>query len=977
MRYFALGLILVGLISGCQALDGLVGEDSSRPRVLGSEPANNAAGVSPDANIKITFSEKMDQARTQASFSISPTVNGSYSWDGTTMIFTPQRGLTVGMTYQVKIIKIAEDEVGNDLEEDYTLVFSVGQGGAPAVKSTSPLHNAVEATGNSTIIVTFDRTMDKNLTQEALSVDPILNGMFRWTHTSVDDDTMIFDPNEELAAGTTYTLVIGEGAADLYGNPLGVKYSFNFTVGGDATAPYVVVSAQESLSPIPQPNSIILDKGTDIVVTFSETMDTSTVEGAFALTPAANGDFRWKSPDNTLLTFDPNSDLENATTYTVTIGTGGKDLAGNSLKDNYVFSFTVGEDKLPPLAEVVTPDATTGVKVDSEIVIVFTEPMKVGLAQVALSIEPRLNGAYTWSDADSVLTFTPKVDLEYDTTYTLIVDGSAPDLAGNGLAENYVFSFTAESPPKSPLASVIEPLASIGVGAGTDIVIGFTQSMNRSSTQSAVSITPAVNGSFAWDSESKTLTFDPNSDLQNGTTYTLTIDDSATASDGVEMDGDYVFSFTVGSDSTPPMVTASYPVANATGVSKNATVSVTFYDSSPMDIGLSQSAFAISPSTNGALSWSNPSATQHTLTFTPALPFIAGATYQVTVSTAARDVAGNSLAENYVFYFTVGGDTVPSQVVGTIPPLNATNVDKATAVSISFDEAMDKITTQSAFSISPAVAGNFTWSSGGEVLTFTPIDDVPVGVYEVKVGNGAQDLAGNKMTSDYVFSFTVGEDFTPPQVLSLSMTKADDVNEVLTDGSSGVPIDIKNIIVTFDDEMEQPPTQEAFSITPALDGTFSWATTSDLTFTISPTNLLEEGNFYTLTLATGAKDDSGNVMENNFVLHFTTMDNTPPLVISTDPSNGSTNVKSPRKIVSVTFSEDMKKSSTAAFSLDSLAGNLTLDGTFVWSGMNKLYYDHSVPLATGSYTVNVSPSAHDLAGNGLPSSHSFTFMITN
>jgi hypothetical protein len=344
----------------------------------------------------------------------------------------------------------------------------------------------------------------------------------------------------------------------------------------------------------------------------------------------------------------------------------------------------------------------------------------------------------------------------------------------------------------------------------------------------------------------------------------------------------------------------------------------------------------------------------------------------VTIGTGARDGAGNSLAKSHVFYFTVGGDSTPPQVTGTIPFLNATDVNKGTTVSMVFNDAMDQISTQSAFSISPAVAGSFSWGSTNS-LTFTPLKELPVGVYKVAIGTGAQDAAGNRMASDYFFSFTVGNDFVPPKVLSVGITRADDMSVAISDGSTGVPIDIKSITVAFDDEMDKVPTQEAFSITPAVDGTFSWGTTSNLTFNISPTNLLEEGKFYTVAVSAGARDDAKNGMESSFVIHFTTLDNTPPIVISTDPANGSTGIKSPRKIISVTFSEDMKKSATAAFSIN----NVTTNGTFVWSGMDKLYYDHSAPLASGSYTVNIGPAAQDLAGNSIPSTHSFTFTIVD
>ena len=76
---------------------------------------------------------------------------------------------------------------------------------------------------------------------------------------------------------------------------------------------------------------------TNIIVTFSELMNTSSVEAAFSIYPLVSGSFIWN--DNQMV-FTPDSNLNYKTTYTVTIGTTAKDLTGNGLESEYLWQFT-------------------------------------------------------------------------------------------------------------------------------------------------------------------------------------------------------------------------------------------------------------------------------------------------------------------------------------------------------------------------------------------------------------------------------------------------------------------------------------------------------------------------------------------------------------------------------------------------------------------------------------------------------------
>ncbi len=75
-----------------------------------------------------------------------------------------------------------------------------------------------------------------------------------------------------------------------------------------------------------------------ITVTFSEPMNTSYVEAAFSVSPAANGTFAW-SGGGTILRYQITASLAPGTTYTVTVGSGARDLAGNPMGADVLFSF--------------------------------------------------------------------------------------------------------------------------------------------------------------------------------------------------------------------------------------------------------------------------------------------------------------------------------------------------------------------------------------------------------------------------------------------------------------------------------------------------------------------------------------------------------------------------------------------------------------------------------------------------------------
>ncbi len=312
-------------------------------------------------------------------------------------------------------------------------------------------------------------------------------------------------------------------------------------------------------------------------------------------------------------------------------------------------------------------------------------------------------------------------------------------------------SNSSDPGPNPTVSSTTPGTDATGMPRNTIVTASFSTAMNAT-TITATTFTlqngsTPVTGVVTYSGT--TATFTPSAILEASSVYTATITAGAKSAMGSSLALTTWNFTTVGL----PVPGLTDPLNSATGVALNKVVSLTF--SGAMDPAtINSSTFTLTQGTTvipGAVAY-----TGITATFTPTSALAGNTVYTSTVTTGAKDLAGNAIAANKVWSFT----TVVLPVVNSTDPIqNAIGVARNKVVALTFSEAMDGATiTASTFtlkqgttSVSGAVA------SSGTTATFTPANVLSANtIYTATITTGAKDLSGNALASNTVWSFTTG-----------------------------------------------------------------------------------------------------------------------------------------------------------------------------------------------------------------------------
>ncbi|MCX6150332.1 MAG: Ig-like domain-containing protein [Ignavibacteriales bacterium] len=744
--------------------------------------------------------------------------------------------------------------------------------------------------------------------------------------------------------------------------------------------PVVTTPTVSSTNPINAATDVAFNN--KITATFSEAMDSLTITTAsFTLMQGTSFVSGTVSYTGTTATFAPSSNLAPNTIYIATITTTAKNLGGSALAKNYVWNFTTGAAAVvtPPTVNSTDPvNAATGVPINQKIAATFSVAMDATTITAStftlLQGTTPVSGFVSYTGTTTI--FAPASNLAPNTAYTVTITTGAKDLAGIALVNNYVWSFTTGATVviTPPTISFTDPAnAATGVAFNQKIAATFSKTMDASTITNAVFTlmqgTTPVSGFVSYSGTTAILA--PASNLLPNTEYTVTITTGAKDLAGIALANNYIWKFTTGAAAviTPPTVSFTDPANVATGVPFNQKVAATF--SKTMDAStITTATFTLMQGTtfvSGTVSYIGITAT-----YIPSTNLAPNTTYTATITTGAKDLAGNALVNNYVWSFTTGAGAVitPPTVSFTDPANAATGVPLNQKIAATFSKTMDASTIQtSTYSLmqgTTPVSGFVSYT--GTTATFAPASNLlPNTEYTATITTGAKDLAGTPLVNNYVWKFTTGAAvvITPPTVSS-----TDPVNAAIS-----VPLNQK-IAATFSKTMDASTISTAtFTLMQGTTPVSGFVSYSGITATFAPASNLLPSTIYTATITTGAKDLAGTALVNNYVWSFTTGAGvviTPPTVSSTDPVNAATGVGL-NKQIAATFSKTMDAStiSTATFTL--MQGTTPVSGFVSYSGITATFAPASNLLPNTIYTATITTGAKDLAGTALVNNYVWSF----
>ncbi|MCS5594558.1 MAG: Ig-like domain-containing protein, partial [Porticoccaceae bacterium] len=374
-------------------------------------PADTNTDVDKDANITLTFTEKirLDNADEIDSTNIDSLItlketNASGNPIGfAATINTAKTVITINPDSDFSSEQVIYVAIGASVEDESGNVITASSATFTAEDTTSPTivfdpydaEDPVPVT--KTITLTFNEKIrrDDNTTLNDTNVDALIilkdtdeNG------TDIDFNATINDPTNTiitivpdsnfsseqtvyLAVCTTTTSGCDDGLEDVSDNAV-AETSITF-VAADSTAPSLEFTPDDSATGIAVNSDITITFDEPIFLDNGDAITNSTVDDLITLkttnSSGTNIDFNAVIDSNKqLITISPDSDFSSEQVVYVAIGASVEDASGNVITASSI-TFTAADETAPTVA-FVPPDATNCVPISSNVTLTFSEAVR-------------------------------------------------------------------------------------------------------------------------------------------------------------------------------------------------------------------------------------------------------------------------------------------------------------------------------------------------------------------------------------------------------------------------------------------------------------------------------------------------------------------------------------------------------------------------------------------------------------------------
>jgi hypothetical protein len=300
-----------------------------------------------------------------------------------------------------------------------------------------------------------------------------------------------------------------------------------------------------------------------ITVTFNEEMNPTTINSSSFIVTGASTIAGTLTYSGVTATFTPSVNLTPNTTYVVKITTAVKDVRGNALQEDYLFSFSTGATLRPLVISTSPLPNETGVVLNKVVSANFNMPMDPATISTSTFTLNQgittITGVVTYSGNTAL--FTPNANLTANTVYTATITTGAKNMAGVALASNYVWNFTTGA-IVAPRVTLTDPFnTETGVSVNKVVTATFDMAMDpltiTTSTFTLKQGTDVILGSVSYSGNMASFT--PNNPLLANAVFTATITTGAKNVAGVAIANNYVWTFTTINSSNAPVLGSVAP----------------------------------------------------------------------------------------------------------------------------------------------------------------------------------------------------------------------------------------------------------------------------------------------------------------------------------------------------------------------------------------------------------------------------------
>ena len=290
-------------------------------------------------SLEVEFNEPVQVDAGTVPLTLEPDVEGTVSWSGSTLTFTPRDRLELETAYVATVGTGIRDLAGNRIGTPPP-AFTFTTAGRPSVARTDPEDGATDVPVDAPLRITFSTLMDTGSVERELTIEPAIDHELRW-----GGELLEIIPSASLDPGREYSIHIGEAAADVAGVALAERVSIAFRTVAAGIAPVAVLPADgiDGIAPT-APIAVVFDRPIDPDSVDADLMTiTPEVAGSLDIVSVAGIPVDDGDPSaGTILRFTPSGPLPLNTTFEVTLAPGLRAIDGGLMAEPHTWTFTTG-----------------------------------------------------------------------------------------------------------------------------------------------------------------------------------------------------------------------------------------------------------------------------------------------------------------------------------------------------------------------------------------------------------------------------------------------------------------------------------------------------------------------------------------------------------------------------------------------------------------------------------------------------------